>query len=56
MRLLKHAIDNAADMTFEQACMDIAARTAISDHHPDAKEGAAAFKAKPRRKPTFNQA
>jgi 2-(1,2-epoxy-1,2-dihydrophenyl)acetyl-CoA isomerase len=56
MRLLKHAIDNAADMTFEQACMDIALRTAISDHHPDAKEGAAAFKEKPRRKPKFNQA
>lgn len=55
MRLLKHAIDNAADMTFEQACMDIAVRTAISDHHPDAKEGAAAFREKPRRKPVFNQ-
>jgi 2-(1,2-epoxy-1,2-dihydrophenyl)acetyl-CoA isomerase len=56
MRLLKHAIDNAADMTFEQACMDIAVRTAISDHHPDAKEGPAAFREKPRRKPVFNQA
>ena len=55
MRLLKHAIDNAADMTFEQACMDIAVRTAISDHHPDAKEGAAAFLEKPRRKPRFNR-
>ena len=55
MRMLKHAIDNAADLTFEQACMDIAVRTAISDHHPDAKEGAAAFREKPRRKPAFNQ-
>ncbi|MDB5714831.1 MAG: hypothetical protein JWO15_2228 [Sphingomonadales bacterium] len=54
MRLLKHAIDAAADLTFEQAGMDIAARTAISDHHPDAREGAAAFVAKPRRKPNFN--
>jgi len=54
MRLLKHAIDNAADLTFEQAGMDIAARTAISDLHSDAKEGAAAFVAKPRRKPNFN--
>ena len=54
MRLLKHAIDNAPNMTFEQAGMDIAVRTAISDHHPDAKEGAAAFVAKPRRKPRFN--
>jgi len=55
MRLLKHAIDNAADMTFEQACMDIAVRTAISDHHPDAKEGPTAFRERPRRKPMFNQ-
>lgn len=55
MRLLKHAIDNAADMTFEQACMDIAVRTAVSDHHPDAKEGAAAFREKPRRNPQFNR-
>ena len=55
-RLLKHAIDNAAEMTFEQAAIDIALRTAISDHHPDAKEGAAAFVAKPRRKPKFNVA
>lgn len=55
MRLLNHAIDAAADMTFDQAAMDIAARTAISDHHPDAREGAAAFIAKPRRKPNFNE-
>ena len=55
MRLLKHAIDAAPHMTFEQACVDIATRTAISDHHPDAKEGVRAFAAKPRRKPAFNQ-
>jgi 2-(1,2-epoxy-1,2-dihydrophenyl)acetyl-CoA isomerase len=55
MRLLKHAIDAAPNLTFEQACMDIAARTAVSDHHPDAKEGVSAFAAKPRRKPKFNQ-
>jgi len=55
MRLLKHAIDAAPDLTFEQACVDIATRTAISDHHPDAKEGVRAFAAKPRRKPNFNQ-
>jgi 2-(1,2-epoxy-1,2-dihydrophenyl)acetyl-CoA isomerase len=53
LRLLKHAIDNAADLSFEQAGMDIAARTAISDHHADAREGWAAFRAK--RKPNFNQ-
>ncbi|MDB5714834.1 MAG: hypothetical protein JWO15_2231 [Sphingomonadales bacterium] len=54
MRLLKHAIDAVPDLTFEQAGMNIALRTAISDHHPDAREGAAAFVAKPRRKPHFN--
>lgn len=51
LRLLKHAIDNAADMTFEQAAMDIAARTAVSDHHPDSTEGWQAFR--DRRKPKF---
>jgi len=56
MRLLKHAIDAAPAMTFEQACADIALRTAISDHHPDAVEGARAWAAKPRRTPNFNQA
>lgn len=54
MRLLKHAIDNAADLTFEQACVDIAARAAIAHDHPDAREGLAAFTAKPRRAPVFN--
>ncbi len=52
LRLLKHAIDAAADLTFEQAGMDIATRTAISDHHPDCKEGWAAFRDK--RKPRFS--
>lgn len=51
LRLLKHAIDNADDLTFEQAGMDIAARTAVSDHHPDAHEGWRAFAEK--RKPKF---
>ncbi len=53
MRLLKRAIYNAAEMTFEQALDDIAARTAVSDHHPDAREGVAAFREK--RAPRFNQ-
>lgn len=53
MRLLKRAIYNAAEMTFLQALDDIAARTAISDHHPDAREGVAAFREK--RPPRFNQ-
>jgi len=52
LRLLKHAIDNADDFTFEQAGMDIATRTAISDHHPDAEEGWRAFAEK--RKPRFS--
>lgn len=54
MRLLKRAIYNAAEMTFTQALDDIATKTAISDHHPDAREGVAAFREK--RPPRFNQA
>jgi 2-(1,2-epoxy-1,2-dihydrophenyl)acetyl-CoA isomerase len=37
---------SAADLTLEQACDDIASRTAISDHHPNAHEGKLAFKEK----------
>ena len=53
MRLMKRAIYNAAEYTFHQAMDDIATKTAISDHHPDAAEGRASFVE--RRKPTFNQ-
>jgi 2-(1,2-epoxy-1,2-dihydrophenyl)acetyl-CoA isomerase len=53
MRLLKRTIYNAAEMTFAHALDDIAAKTAISDHHPDAREGVAAFRDK--RPPRFNQ-
>lgn len=53
MRLLKRAVYNAAEMTFTQALDDIATKTAISDHHPDAREGVAAFREK--RPPRFNQ-
>jgi 2-(1,2-epoxy-1,2-dihydrophenyl)acetyl-CoA isomerase len=53
MRLLKTTIYNAADMTWPQALDDIAAKTAISDHHPDAREGVRAFREK--RQPQFNQ-
>ncbi len=53
MRLLKRSVYNAAEMTFAQALDDIATKTGISDHHPDAREGMAAFREK--RKPRFNQ-
>jgi hypothetical protein len=43
MRLLKRAVYNAAHLTFDQAGDDIASKTAISDFHRDAQEGAPAF-------------
>jgi 2-(1,2-epoxy-1,2-dihydrophenyl)acetyl-CoA isomerase len=46
MRLLKRSIYNAASQTWEQALDDIAAKTAISDHHADAREGMKAFQEK----------
>ena len=52
MRLLKRTIYNAAEMTFAHALDDIAAKTAISDHHADAAEGIRAFQEK--RAATFN--
>lgn len=52
-RLLKRSVYNAYDMTFEQSLDEIAAKTAISDHHPDAREGGTAFREK--REPEFNQ-
>jgi 2-(1,2-epoxy-1,2-dihydrophenyl)acetyl-CoA isomerase len=51
MRLLKRALYNAAEMPLGHAFDDIAVRTAISDHHPDAREGVAAFREK--RPPRF---
>jgi len=38
MRLLKRSIYAAAELPMAQALEDIALRTAISDHHPDARE------------------
>ncbi len=46
MRLLKRSIYNAAEMSFAHALDDIAGKTAVSDHHPDAREGMAAFREK----------
>ena len=43
MRLLKRAVYNAAQLTFDQAGDDIASKTAISDFHQDALDGAPAF-------------
>jgi len=53
MRLLKRSIYQAAELTFEQSLDEIAAKTAVSDHHPDAREGVRAFREK--RDPHFNQ-
>jgi 2-(1,2-epoxy-1,2-dihydrophenyl)acetyl-CoA isomerase len=53
MRLLKRAVYTAAETTFAHALDDIATKTAVSDHHPDAREGIRAFQEK--RAPKFNQ-
>ncbi len=53
MRLAKRALYNADVLGFEAACDDIATKTAIGDHHPDAHEGRQAFLEK--RPPRFNQ-
>ncbi len=52
MRLLKRSIYNAAGMSFEHSLDDIASKTAISDHHADAREGVLAFREK--RVPSYN--
>lgn len=43
MRALKKAVYNAAEMSFDQAGEDIATKTAITDYHQDAIDGAPAF-------------
>lgn len=43
----------AAEMTWAHALDDIAAKTGISDHHPDVREGTTAFRE--RREPRFNE-
>ncbi|MGF1600027.1 MAG: enoyl-CoA hydratase/isomerase family protein [Acidimicrobiales bacterium] len=52
MRMLKRSIYLAAEQTWAHALEDIAARTAVTDHHPDAREGGRAFLEK--RSPVFN--
>ncbi len=52
MRLLKRSVYNAAELSWSQALDEIAAKTAISDHHPDSREGVSAFVEK--REATFN--
>ncbi len=53
MRMLKRTLYNAAEMTYAHALDDIAGKTAVTDHHPDAREGVAAFREQ--RAPKFNQ-
>ena len=52
MRLLKRTVYNAAEMNWLQSLDDIAGKTAVNDHHPDAEEGVTSFKEK--RAPKFN--
>jgi 2-(1,2-epoxy-1,2-dihydrophenyl)acetyl-CoA isomerase len=52
MRMLKRSLYVAAESSFAHALEDIALRTAITDHHADAPEGAASFTQK--RPPRFN--
>ncbi len=52
MRMLKRSIYLAAEQTWAHSLEDIAARTAVTDHHPDAREGGRAFAEK--RTPIFN--
>ncbi|MBE24444.1 MAG: hypothetical protein CMM33_03415 [Rhodospirillaceae bacterium] len=53
MRLLKRTVYNAAEMNWLQSLDDIAGKTAVNDHHPDAEEGIASFREK--RAPKFNK-
>ena len=52
MRMLKRSLYAAADTQLASAFDDIAARTAVTDHHPDAREGVAAYREK--RDPRFD--
>ena len=54
IRMLKRSIYLATEQTWAHSLEDIAARTAVTDHHPDAREGGLAFTEK--RTPSFNAA
>ena len=53
MRMLKRSTYLATELTWEQALDEIASKTAITDHHADAREGGRAFLEK--RAPVFNE-
>lgn len=46
MRMLKRSLYLAAEQTWAHSLEDIAVRTAVTDHHPDAREGGRAFREK----------
>lgn len=52
LRMLKRSLYNASESNLATAFDDIAVRTAVTDHHPDAKDGGASFREK--RPPRFN--
>ena len=52
IRFLKRSVYNAYELSWEQSLDEIAAKTAVTDHHPDAREGGTAFREK--RSPSFN--
>jgi 2-(1,2-epoxy-1,2-dihydrophenyl)acetyl-CoA isomerase len=53
MRMLKRSLYNATESSFAVALDDIAVRTAVTDHHPDARDGGRSFREK--RAPVFNK-
>ncbi|WP_419920399.1 enoyl-CoA hydratase/isomerase family protein [Candidatus Poriferisodalis sp.] len=52
MRMLKRSIHLAAQLTWDQSLDEIASKTAITDHLPDAAEGVSSFVEK--RQPQYN--
>jgi 2-(1,2-epoxy-1,2-dihydrophenyl)acetyl-CoA isomerase len=53
MRMLKRSLYNATESSFAVALDDIAVRTAVTDHHADARDGGRSFREK--RAPVFNK-